>query len=73
MPPGWQMAPGVAHAPLLPHATVCPQLFTAVPHSLPAHVVVSGCGTQPHAPCALQVRPLSAPQPPQSTVWLQLF
>jgi hypothetical protein len=50
--------------PLAPHATAWPQVFVAVPHVLPAHVIVAGSGTQPQAPALLHVRPAS--QPPQS-------
>ena len=33
-----------------PHATVWPQLFTALPHAFEAHVVARGSGAQPHWP-----------------------
>jgi hypothetical protein len=46
--------------PPAPHDTVCPQLFVAVPHDLPAHVVDTGSGTQPHAPL-VHVRPPEHP------------
>jgi hypothetical protein len=51
--------------PALPQGTCCPQLLVAEPHVLPAHVVDTGSGTQPHAPL-VQVSP--PPQPPQSMV-----
>ena len=64
-----QIAAGLSHAPLLPHATLCPQLFVAVPHCLPVQVVAGGSGTQPHALCT-HVSPPS--QPPHCTDWEQL-
>jgi hypothetical protein len=63
-PSGLQVAPALAQAPPFPHATVCPQLFVAVPHFLPAHVVATGSGTQPHA---LFVHRSPFGHPPQST------
>lgn len=63
VPSGLQIAPDAAHAPPLPHATVCPQLLIAVPHDLPAHVVATGSGTQPQL-LFVHVPPS---QPPQST------
>jgi len=62
-PSALQIAPGVVHAPPLPQATVCPQLLTAVPHALPAHVVAVGSGTQ----LQLLFVHVPASQPPQST------
>jgi hypothetical protein len=57
--------------PLAPHGTDCPQLFVAVPHDLPAHVVVAGSGLQPHDPL-VHVRPPSHPEHmmfcPQSSI-----
>jgi hypothetical protein len=55
--------------PPLPHETACPQLFVAVPHVLPWHVVVTGSGTQPHAPL-VHVSPAS--QPPHMIICPQL-
>lgn len=63
-PSGLQIAPGAAHAPLLPQATVCSQLLVAVPQLLPAHVVATGSGAQPHA-LSVQSAPFS--QTEQST------
>jgi hypothetical protein len=51
--------------PPAPHDTDCPQLFIAVPHVFPAHVVATGSGTQPQAP-PVQASPPS--QPGQVTV-----
>ena len=52
-----------------PQKTVWPQLFTFDPHCIPAHVVDTGSGVQPHAP------PVHAPasQPPQLTDCAQLL
>ena len=64
-PSDLQIAPAAAHAPLFPHATVCPQLLTAVPQLFPAHVVATGSGVHPHA---LAVHSTPTPlRPPQST------
>ena len=54
--------------PPAPHEIDCPQLFIAVPHDLPAHVVATGSGTQPHAP-VVHDRPPS--HPGQVIVWPQ--
>ena len=70
VPFAWQRSPLWAHAPLAPHAIVCPQLFTAVAQTFPAHVVVSGVGTHPHA-FDVHVSPPS--HPPQPCTAPQLF
>jgi hypothetical protein len=57
--------------PAVPQDTDCPQLFVAVPHVWPWHVIDTGSGTQPHAPL-VHVRPPSQPPHmiicPQSSV-----
>ena len=70
VPPAWQRSPLCAQEPLTPQAIVCPQLFTVVAQAFPAHVVVSGVGTHPHA-FDVHVSPPS--QPPQPCVVPQLF
>jgi hypothetical protein len=68
-PPTHTSPDGQSAVPPTPHCTVWPQLFVAVPHVLPWHVVLTGSGTQPHAP-PMHVRPPS--QPPHATVCPQL-
>jgi hypothetical protein len=61
-------ADGQLTVPPLPQGTCWPQLLVAEPHVLPAHVVDTGAGTQPHAPL-LHVSPPW--QPPHEMVWPQ--
>jgi hypothetical protein len=59
LPSGMQTAPlPSVHWPLLPQATVCPQLLTAVPQVFAPHDAATGSGAQPHA-LAVQGAPLA--------------
>jgi hypothetical protein len=69
VPSAMQTAPPTEHWPLVPHATICPQLFVAVPHFFVPHVTASGSGVHPQAP-AVHAPPSS--QPPQLTGRAQL-
>jgi len=60
-PSALQIAPGVEHCPLFPHATNCPQLFVATPQFFVPHVVARLSGTHPPQVPTIEHTPPSHP------------